>query len=155
VQAQLDLLKEGATGEQIAVAQASEAQAQAALDLVRVMLTQAALRAPFDGIVAAVDVNPGEMVLPGQVVLVLGHQGQLRAETTDLSERDVWRISVGDQATVYVEALGTEVKGHIVRIAPRSSKVGGDVVYTVVAELDEQPADLRWGMSVKVEIATE
>ncbi len=155
VQAQLELLKEGVTSEQIAVAQASEAQAQAALDLVKVMLDEAALRAPFDGIVAAVDVNPGEMVSPGQVALVLGQQGQLRAETTDLSERDVWRIGLGDQATIYVEALGTDIKGRIVRIAPRSSKVGGDVVYTVVAELDEQPADLRWGMSVKVEIATE
>ena len=40
-------------------------------------------------------------------------------------------------------------------LAVAASKVGGDVVYTVVAELDEQPADLRWGMSVKVEIATE
>ncbi len=149
------MLKEGATREQIAVAQASEAQAQAALDLVRIMLQEVTLRAPFDGIVAAVDVNPGEMVSPGQVVLVLGRQGQLRAETTDLSERDVWRISVGDQATVDVEALGSEIKGRVVRIAPRSSKVGGDVVYTVVAELEEQPVDLRWGMSVKVEIATE
>ena len=155
VQAQLDLLKEGSTREQFAVAQASEAQAQAALDLVRVMLHEATLRAPFDGVVAAVDVNPGETVSPGQAVLVLGYQSQLRAETTDLSERDVWRISVGDQAAVYVEALRTEIKGRIVRIAPRSSKAGGDVVYTVVAELDEQPAGLRWGMSVKVEIATE
>jgi hypothetical protein len=28
-------------------------------------------------------------------------------------------------------------------------------VYTVVVELDEQPPDLRWGMSVDVGITTE
>jgi len=32
--------------------------------------------------------------------------------------------------------------------------VGGDVVYAVVVELDEQPPNLRWGMSVDVEIIT-
>ncbi len=32
--------------------------------------------------------------------------------------------------------------------------VGGDVVYTVLVELDEQPAGLRWGMTVEVNIET-
>ncbi len=153
--AQLALLQAGASPEQIAVAEAGVKQAQVAVDMAKAQLDKLQLIAPFDGTVAEVDVSPGEMVSPGQVVLVLGQQGQLRAETTDLSERDVWRIGVGNQATVYVEALGTEIKGRVVRIAPRSSKVGGDVVYTVIVELDEQPTELRWGMSVKVEIATE
>jgi hypothetical protein len=62
---------------------------------------------------------------------------------------------VGQQATVYVEALGEDVEGRVVRIAPRADKIGGDVVYPVVIELNEQPAALRWGMSVEVEIATD
>jgi len=33
--------------------------------------------------------------------------------------------------------------------------LGGDVVYTVVIALEEQPEGLRLGMSVEVEIATE
>ena len=43
----------------------------------------------------------------------------------------------------------------MIRIAPQASVIGGDVVYTVIIALDEQPADLRWGMSVDVEIANE
>lgn len=86
-------------------------------------------------------------------MLDLGNLGRLQAETIDLSERDVGRVAVGNPATVYVKALSTAIKGWVARIAPKSAKVGGDVVYTVVIELDEQPADLRWGMSVDVEIA--
>jgi len=42
-----------------------------------------------------------------------------------------------------------------VRLASQADMIGGDVVYAVVVELDEQPPGLRWGMSVEVEIATD
>ena len=153
-QAQLVKLREGSRPEAIAVAEAQVQQAKAALQAVQVALDQATLRAPFAGTVAALEVSAGETVLPGQIVLTLADLSHLQVETTDLSERDVDEVAVGQQATVYVEALGSEVVGRVVRIEPRASKIGGDVVYTVVVGLDEQPPDLRWGMSVDVEITT-
>jgi hypothetical protein len=42
-----------------------------------------------------------------------------------------------------------------VDIAHVSETVGGDVVYKVTVELDEQPEGLRWGMSTEVKIETE
>jgi hypothetical protein len=85
-------------------------------------------------------------------VLTLAELDHLQVKTTDLSERDVTQVSMGQQATVYVEALGVEIGGQVVDIAPQANTVGGDVVYTVTIELDEQPPGLRWGMSVEVEI---
>jgi hypothetical protein len=79
----------------------------------------------------------------------------LQVETTDLSERDVARVTAGQRATVYVEPLGAEVGGQVVRVASQAATVGGDLVYAVVVALDEQPPGLRWGMSVEVEIATD
>jgi hypothetical protein len=76
-------------------------------------------------------------------------------ETTDLSERDVARVALGQETIVYVEALGDEIPGRVVGIAPQATTIGGDVVYTVYVELDEMPPGLRWGMSTEVEIATE
>ena len=76
-------------------------------------------------------------------------------ETTDLSERDVAEVQVGQEARVYVEALNLDVPGQVARISPLASTVGGDVVYMVVIALEEQPERLRLGMSVEVEIATE
>ena len=152
--AQLDQLLAGPSAEAINVTEAQVQQAKAALEAVQVALDQATLQAPFAGTVAALEVSAGETVLPGQTVLALADLGHLQVETTDLSERDVDRVAVGQQATVYVEALGLEITGQVARIANQASKIGGDVVYTVVVELDEQPSDLRWGMSVDVGITT-
>ena len=151
-QAQLALVQAEVTVEEIAVAEGAVAQAEAALQAARAALDQATLRAPFAGAVTALEVSPGETVMPGQAVLTLAELHHLQAETTDLSERDVVQVSVGQQATVYVEALGVEIGGQVVDIAPQANTVGGDVVYAVTIELDEQPPGLRWGMSVEVEI---
>jgi HlyD family secretion protein len=153
--AQVDMLEEGATVEQRAAAQAAVAQAEAAVDTARASLKQATLIAPFEGTVAHVQVAPGQIVMPGQVVLTLADMNHLRAETTDLSERDVARVQVGQEAMVFVEALGVDVSGRVALISPLASTLGGDVVYTVVVDLDQQPQGMRLGMSVEVEIATE
>jgi len=95
------------------------------------------------------------MVAPGQVVLEVADVQHLQIETTDLSEKDVSRVMAGSPVNVYVEALGKQIKGSVSSIAPRATKVGGDVVYQVKVELDEQPQGLRWGMSVDVEISQQ
>ena len=153
--AQVDKLRAGPTPQQLAIAQAAVAQAEAALDVARATLNQATLTAPFDGTVADVQVSPGQIVMPAQVVLTLADLSHLQVETTDLSERDVTGVQVGQEATVYMEALNVDVPGRVARISPLASTVGGDVVYTVVIALEEQPEGLRLGMSAEVEIATE
>lgn len=153
--AQVDRLRAGPTPQQLAIAQAAVAQAEAALEVARATLNQATLTAPFSGTVADIQVSPGQIVMPGQVVLTLADLSLLQVETTDLSERDVTGVRVGQEATVYMEALNVDVPGRVARISPLASTVGGDVVYTVVIALEEQPEGLRLGMSAEVEIATE
>jgi multidrug efflux pump subunit AcrA (membrane-fusion protein) len=137
---------------EIAQAQARLEQAQLSLAQIERQIDAAQVRAPFAGTVSQVHAQVGRFVAPGQALVDLGDLDTLRAETTDLSERDVSRVVVGQPATVYVEALGVEVGGHVVGISPEATTVGGDVVFKVVIELDERPAGLRWGMSVEVEI---
>ena len=153
-EAQLNLLQADPVSEEIAAAEAAVSRARAGLAAARAALGQATLRAPFDGTVTTLETNAGEMVLPGQAVLTLADLDRLQVETTDLSERDVVRVAAGQPATVYVEGLGKEIEGRVVHIAPRATTIGGDVVYTVVVKLDEQPPGLRWGMSVEMEITT-
>jgi HlyD family secretion protein len=153
--AELDTLQARATAEDIAAARAAVTEAEAALQSARAALNRATLRAPFAGTVAAVDVSPSEAVTPGQVVLTLADVQDIRVKTTDLSERDVDRVGLGQRATVYVEALNTEIKGRVVDIASQADRIGGDVVYGVTLALSEAPPALRWGMSVEVEIAAE
>jgi multidrug efflux pump subunit AcrA (membrane-fusion protein) len=117
--------------------------AQAQLDATR-------LEAPFDGIVGAVLVHPGEYASPGQVALVVTDLNHLQVETTDLSELDLTELQVGDSATIDIEALGEQTVGHIVAISPVPELLGGDVVYRVFVDLDEVPSGLRPGMTTVV-----
>lgn len=154
-QAELDLLTVGVRDETLAAAAGAVAEAEAVLQQAEVDLVDTELRAPFTGTVTALQVNPGEMVLAGQVLLTLADLAHLQVETTDLSEVDVAQVAVGQPVVVIVEPLGVEIQGRVARIAPQANVIGGDVVYAVVIELDSQPAGLRWGMSAEVEILTE
>ncbi len=154
-QAQVDYLRRVKTpNEQIEKALAEVQRAQAALDAANANLVQAVLKTPISGTVVAVDASVGETVVPGQVVVVVGDLSHMRIETTDLSERDVPRVSVGQTATVYIEALNREVSGKVIAIDQQAGTVGGDVVFKVTIELDEQPEGLLWGMSAEVRIQT-
>jgi len=137
----------------IEVAENDVAKAQALVDSAKAVLAaQSHLTAPIAGTVVSVDIAPYETVSPGQVVMVIGDLSKYHIETTDLSERDVNKVKIGQTATVFIEAFGEEYEGKVVDIARISSELGGDVVYKVTIDLARQPAGLLWGMSADVEI---
>jgi HlyD family secretion protein len=103
----------------------------------------------------AVETAPGETAVPGKVLVIIGDLSHMQIETNDLSERDISAVQIGQKATVFIEALGQEFNGTVSDIARSSETVGGDVVFRVTIELDEQPEGLRWGMSADVEIQAE
>ncbi len=153
MQAQLDLLKAGVTREQIAVAEANVAQAQVAVDQAQAALDKLTLKAPFAGTVGIVLARAGEMLTPGQPVLTVGDLTGLRVETTDLSEVDVARVTVGQPVNVTFDAIkGKALQGRVTRIAPMSSQGQGGVNYTVIVELDQLDPALRWGMTAFTDI---
>jgi multidrug efflux pump subunit AcrA (membrane-fusion protein) len=133
-------------------AKAEAEQAKAGLETARVMLAQNSLLAPFDGTVVDITVQEGELAQAGQVVITLGDLANMQIETTDLSERDISVVQIGQGANIYIEALDVTLTGRVIRISPFSDTLGGDVVFPVTIELDEQPEGLLWGMSAEVEI---
>ncbi|HAX71396.1 MAG TPA: hypothetical protein DCY14_17410 [Anaerolineae bacterium] len=130
-------------------------QSKAAWDSAAAELAQSVLLAPFDGTIVDLAVIPGELVQINQPVLVLADLKRLHITTTDLSERDIARVKVGQRADVYIEALDLTVTGKVIRISPIAETVGGDVVFPVTIELDKQPEGLLWGMSAEVQIQTK
>ncbi len=146
-QAQLDLLKAGATPEQVEIAQARVAQAQAALDA-------AVLVAPFDGTIAERAIHPGEMAAPGVRVVSLADLSGWEVETDDLGEVDVIHVQPGSEALVTVDALpGVMLQGQVTSIAPRSAVKRGDVTYTIRLAIADPDPRLRWGMTAYVDIS--
>jgi len=136
-------------------AQAEADRAQALLDSANATLAaQSTLVAPFDGTIVSVDISSGETVVPGRVVITMGDLSRFQVETKDLSERDVPRVQIGQNANVFIEALNQEFSGKVTDISRVSSTVGGDVVFKVTIDLDKQPQGLLWGMSADVKIET-
>jgi len=157
-QTQVTYLKRVGVGnayEQIDAAQAEVDRTQAIVDQLKAQLEQATLTTPVSGTVVRVDVATGETVSPGQVIIVIADLDHMRIETTDLSERDIPTVKIGQPASVFIDALNETFEGEVVDIDRQSETVGGDVTYRVTIEFDQQPERLRWGMSAEVEIQTE
>jgi HlyD family secretion protein len=149
------LKRSGEIQERIDSAVADVERAQATVDIAKAQLAQATLAAPFNGTIASVEISPAEIANPGQIVIIMGDLTHFQIETTDLSEKDAPSVQLGQTAKVFIDALGQEFSGKVIDIARVSETVGGDVVYKVTIELDEQPEGLRWGMSTEVKIETK
>lgn len=144
-----------AAGELIAAADSRAEQSRLTVEVAKASLAQGTLLAPMAGTVVQVEIAPGEYVQPAQVVITLADLDHLRIETTDLSELDVAALESGQPASVHVEALDQDFPGTVTAISPLSETAGGDVVFKVTVQLDEQPEGLLWGMSADVEINVE
>lgn len=148
-----DMYSAGPDPDKVRLAEARRANAQKQLAAAQAALERLTLKAPFAGTIAVLNVHSGEWVVAGQPLLSLADLEHLRIETTDLSERDVPQVQIGQAVTVFVKALGQEVAGRVAAIAPLADTLGGDVVYKITIDLDTIPEGLRAGMSVEVRFA--
>ncbi len=155
-QAQLEVLQAPPREEDLAVARAQVAQAEAALRSARVALEKSFLRAPFAGTVSEVNIRPGEFVVVGMPVIFIGDLSTLRVETTDLDEIDIVCIAEGRDAVVTFDALpGVRLPGKVHRLALKAGAGSGGTTYKAIIELKQSDPRLRWGMTAFVDIATE
>lgn len=145
-----DRVKNGPDLETLAIAQARVSNAESQLLASQTALDEMEIKAPFDGSVGRLNVHPGDWVNPGQLIIAMVDLKNLRVETTDLSERDVVRVKIGQPVTVHVKALDADISGAVSQIAPMADSLGGDVIYQTIISLDTIPAGLLPGMSVDV-----
>jgi RND family efflux transporter MFP subunit len=127
-------------------------QAQAALEVAQANLAQSMLVAPFDGTVVSIDAVPGEMVEAHKTLVVMGDLQHLQIATTDLSEREIANVHIGQTATARLKAFDQDLTGTVIAIAPMAHLSDGDTVYKVTVKLDQQPEGLLWGMTGDITI---
>jgi HlyD family secretion protein len=140
-----------ATGSKLAGLQ----QARDDLAAARERFNATRLVAPISGTVVTVNGIAGEIASPGVVFIIISDVSKLQVETTDLSERDVPSVKIGQSVTITIKALGQNVTGHVILISPVSTTLGGDVVYKTTIDLDTTPDGLRAGMSVDVQFEAQ
>jgi HlyD family secretion protein len=153
-QAQLDLLLTGATEEQIAAVEAQVEQAKTALEQAELALELATLYAPFDGIVAEVNVKAGEIAPTAPAITILD-TSQFHI-VVSVDEIDVTRLTEGQTALVEIEAFpGVTLEGSVESIAPAATFEGGIVYYDVSITLDPTNTPIRADMTTNATIVVE
>jgi len=134
-QATLDDLLSGASASEWRSATISMEQALVDLEEAYSNLAAAKVTAPIDGMVLSVEVEAGESVSSGAVAVTLADPTQLEL-TIDVAEVDIVQVSVGQAATVEIDALpGQDFSGVVENIAPASDSSSGTVNYPVTIRL--------------------
>ena len=155
-QAALDKLLEGATAEDIAMAEARVQSAQAALNAAQAQMRFDQIVAPFAGQVGEINVRLGELTPAETDALVLGDTASMVVKTTDLRETDVVLVQVGMPVEVTFDALPDRVfTGTVTEIAPLSTTEQGSTNYTATIDVADLDPTLRWGMTAFVNIQVE
>ena len=150
--AQLDLLLAGATTEQVQAAETAVDQASIALEQARLSLEQATLIAPVGGTATLVDVALGEMIGPGQPIVVLSDLTTLEVDVY-LDETDIGQVAIGQKAKLDVDAFpDIELSGEVVDIAPVAQSQSGVVLIPIAVRLAPTDLPVRVGMTTDVEI---
>lgn len=140
---------------QVQLADIQVKQAQRRID-------QAALKAPVDGLISAVNVKAGENA-GTQPVISLIDTAQYYIDIT-VDEVDIAQVKVGQAVQVALDALTNQsITGAVLRINPTSSTVNGVVSYTVRVVLAGdaagnaagEAAQLRAGMTARTSIVVD
>lgn len=148
---QYETSADGVNADQLALATARLENAQAQVMAAQANLSNYALTAPFDGVVAEVAVKAGEQVSPETRIVSVADTSAWMIETTDVTELEVVKLSVGQNVTFTADAIdGVTMNGVVTEISQSSILQGGDVVYTVRIAAQNVDPRVKWGMTVEV-----
>jgi multidrug efflux pump subunit AcrA (membrane-fusion protein) len=133
--------------DEVAVAQATQAVADAQL-----VIERATLVTPVDGIVVAVNVIPGLTAPSGAAVTLRSSALEV---TASITESDLPLVALGQDATVTITALGTDVPGTVAQIdqVPASASTGV-VSYDIVLTITDAPKGAVPGMTAEIAVTT-
>ena len=165
-QASLDATSGGADSQRAEYTAAGERvkQARAALQQAQEDLSKTRIRAPISGTVSQLNKELGETAVGSQfqqdVIMVISNLAGMEV-LLDVDENDIVSISLGDKATIEVDALpDVALAGEVVEMA-NTAKVTAEgsadqktEFQVKAAVLDENP-ELRPGMTASADIVTE
>lgn len=144
---------------ELAIKQASVAQARAELEDAEINLGYTEIISPVDGIVLSKNVTVGQTVAASfqtPMLFLIAQDLTKMQVNADVSESDIGQIRQGQAARFYVDAFPDRVFGgkiRQVRNAPLSLQ--NVVTYDVVIDIDNDDLALRPGMTATVTLITD
>lgn len=148
--AQQQLSSAHAGGSDMAVAESTLSQAQAGAELARAKLRYTQVLAPVDGTLIARNVERGDTVQPGKVLMVLSPDGETQL-VVQIDEKHLNLLKIGQTAWVSTDAYPDQrFTAELMYINPGVDAQRGSV--EVKLRVPEPPAYLRQDMTVSVDI---
>jgi multidrug efflux pump subunit AcrA (membrane-fusion protein) len=149
-EARLETLKNTPRAEEVQVARAQLAEAQQALNVADEKANEAAVTAPFAGVITAVHAEQGQTVGAQGVVDLISDSLEIRV---DLDESNLADLELGQQAILTSTAFGGQsFHGRLTDIGAAVDQARGIVTVKITA--DDPPDWLRPGQTVNVNIVT-
>jgi membrane fusion protein YbhG len=146
---------EGSRKEDIAIARANLAEANANLGLSRIDESYTTLRAPSAGVIAVRQAELGEVVVPGSPVVTLDDLDHIWLRAY-VAEPDLGRIHWGQDATITTDSFpGKQYHGRISFISPDAEFTPKSIqtytervtlVYRIKIDIDNPNHELKPGM---------
>ena len=122
------------------------AQAGAAVNTIKVNLSNASITSPISGIVTNRNINPGEMATPAGPLLTIADTSTLKLQGT-VGQEVVPLLAGGQKVTVTVDALpGREFAGAVARVGPVAASTGQRFPVEITLP---NPGDLKAGMTAR------
>lgn len=138
------------SGSDAALAQAALAQAEAALQAAQARLAYTRVVAPTAGMLIARNVEPGDVVQSGKVLMVLSPAGDTQL-VVPIDERNLHLLRTGQQALASADAYAQQrFAAELVYINPGVDAQRGAV--TVKLRVPQPPPTLMQDMTVSVDI---
>jgi RND family efflux transporter MFP subunit len=133
-------------------------EAKAARDMAKAELAKATISAPFDGIVAGIEIKEGEqlsaMAYANPAICVIDTSEIKLSGYID--EIDISRVRLGQEASISLDALpGKELTGNVTFISQAGTSQMGVVSYKTTITLQNPDEELRDGMSATADIITD
>jgi len=149
----LQVQQQPPTSQQIESAKASLTNAEAQLQNAQITYNNNILTAPFDGTVAQLNNQVGDLVTPStNVATVVTSQS---IAIIPLNEVDVANVKLGDKATMTFNAVdGLTITGTVAQIDNIGTVNQGVVSYNVKIAFDTEDPRIKPGMSVNVSVIT-
>ena len=137
-------------------AQAQTRQSEAELELAQVNLDHTKITAPVNGTVISRNVDVGQTVaasLQAPTIFTIAQDLTAMQVDTNVSEADVGRVAVGQEANFTVDAFPqTPFRGKVTEIRNAPVTIQNVVTYDVVIQVRNPDLKLRPGMTANVSI---
>jgi len=149
LEATMALAKAKSWDAEITGAETAVEQAKIALQLALQRLSDATITAPIAGVVSKRNIDRGGMAAPQAPIFDIADMDVVKAKV-NIIESDLYKIKLGNEALISVEALQKPVRGKVTLISPTLDKMSRTAMVEIA--IDNKAHKLRPGMFARARV---